>query len=80
MDIGYAYPFQTALLLAPVILGAAFLAGLGAGVWADADLADLWKLDREFEPAMSRDQAGHLQSRWREAVIRSRDWARPDNQ
>jgi len=61
-------------------LGAAFLAGLGAGVWNAADLKDLWKLDREFEPAMSRDQAGILQSRWREAVTRSRDWAKPDNQ
>jgi putative ABC transport system permease protein len=29
MDLGYAYPFQTALALAPVILGAAFLAALG---------------------------------------------------
>src|SRR5207253_42740 len=38
-------------------LGAAFLAGLGAGVWNEADLANLWKLDREFEPMMSRDQA-----------------------
>ena len=81
--------FQADLLGIPVrrprqtettALGAAFLAGLGAGVWKDADLKDLWKLDREFEPAMSRDQAGMLQSRWREAVTRSRDWARPDNQ
>ena len=61
-------------------LGSAFLAGLGAGVWNDGDLKDLWKLDREFEPAISRDQAGVLQNRWREAVTRSRDWARPDNQ
>ena len=29
IDIGYAYPFATALALAPVILGAAFLASLG---------------------------------------------------
>ena len=36
-------------------LGAAFLAGLGAGLWTDADLGGLWKLDREFEPVMSRD-------------------------
>jgi len=81
--------FQADLLGIPVrrprqtettAIGAAFLAGLGAGVWDDADLRDLWKLDREFEPAMSRDQAGVLQSRWREAVARSRDWARPDNQ
>ena len=58
-------------------VGAAFLAGLGAGVWKDADLVQLWKLDREFEPAMSRDQADALQSRWRQAVERSRSWERP---
>ena len=81
--------FQADLLGIPVrrprqtettALGSAFLAGLGAGVWNDGDLKDLWKLDREFEPAISRDQAGVLQNRWREAVTRSRDWARPDNQ
>jgi glycerol kinase len=61
-------------------LGAAFLAGLGAGVWSDADLEGLWKLDREFEPAISRDQAQSLQEQWRRAVERSRNWALPDNQ
>ena len=61
-------------------LGAAFLAGLGAGIWSDSDLARLWKLDREFEPRMSRDQADAMQARWREAVERSRGWAKPDNQ
>jgi len=55
-------------------LGAAFLAGLGAGVWTEADLARLWKLDREFEPRMSRDEADSLQARWRQAVERSRGW------
>ena len=81
--------FQADLLGIPVrrprqtettVLGAAFLAGLGAGIWKDADLKDLWKLDREFEPGMSRDQAATLQSRWRDALKRSRDWATPDNQ
>jgi len=75
--------FQADLLGIPVrrprqtettALGAAFLAGLGARIWEDADLEDLWKLDREFEPRLSRDEAGALQSRWREAVARSRDW------
>ena len=61
-------------------LGAAFLAGLGAGVWTEADLARLWRLDREFEPRMSRDEADSLQARWRQAVERSRGWALPDNQ
>jgi glycerol kinase len=55
-------------------LGAAFLAGLGAGIWSEGDLAHLWKLDREFEPRMSRDEAEALQSRWREAVERSKNW------
>jgi glycerol kinase len=81
--------FQADLLGIPVrrprqtettALGAAFLAGLGAGIWKDADLEALWKLDREFEPTLSRDEAATLQSRWRDAVARSRDWIRPDNQ
>ncbi len=81
--------FQADLLGIPVrrprqtettALGAAFLAGLGAEVWSDADLAGLWKLDREFVPRMSRDQADELQTQWRRAVERSRAWATPDNQ
>jgi glycerol kinase len=55
-------------------LGAAFLAGLGAGLWTDSDLGQLWKLDREFEPRMSRDEADTLQARWHRAVERSRGW------
>ena len=55
-------------------LGAAFLAGLGAGIWGEPDLAHLWKLDREFEPGMSRDQADSMQLRWRRAVERSLQW------
>jgi glycerol kinase len=79
--------FQADLLGIPVrrprqtettALGAAFLAGLGAGLWTDADLDGLWKLDKQFEPRMSRDQADSLQARWRDAVERSRGWARPN--
>ena len=55
-------------------LGAAFLAGLGAGIWSESDLAGLWKLDSVFEPSMSRDQADSMQSRWRRAVERSLQW------
>ena len=81
--------FQADLLGIPVrrprqtettALGAAFLAGLGAGIWTEADLGALWKLDREFEPSISRDEADMLQKEWRRAVERSRGWALPDNQ
>ncbi|MFC4561520.1 glycerol kinase GlpK [Nocardiopsis mangrovi] len=54
-------------------LGAAFLAGLGTGVWGSTDdLAHTWKLDRRFEPR-HRDDAAHR--RWRVAVERSKGWA-----
>ncbi len=79
--------FQADLLGIPVrrpvqtettALGAAYLAGLGAGIWqGDASLARLWRLDRDFEPAISRDQADSLQSEWRRAVARTRDWLPP---
>lgn len=79
--------FQADLLQLPVrrpaqtettSLGAAFLAGRGAGVWgSDEELARLWKLERQFEPARSRDEADSLQSEWRRAVQRSLLWAQP---
>ena len=78
--------FQADLLGIPVrrprhvestALGAAFLAGRGAGVWgSDAELAHLWRLDREFTPRMSRDEARDLLDQWHRAVQRSLDWAR----
>jgi len=67
-------PVRRPVNTATTALGAAFLAGLGAGVWSDSDLAGLWKLDREFLPAMSRDEAQTKLARWHRAVERSRDW------
>jgi len=77
--------FQADVLDAPVlrpaqtettVLGAAFLAGLGAGVWASTDeLRDAWQLDRRFEPAMDGETRQRLRHGWSEAVDRSRGWA-----
>lgn len=55
-------------------LGAAFLAGLGTGVWSSTEeLARTWRLDRRFEPRPgARDDDGHR--RWQAAVARARDW------
>jgi glycerol kinase len=54
-------------------LGAAFLAGLGGGVWASrAELAATWRLDRRFVPG-PRDEAAH--TRWRSAVERTKRWS-----
>jgi len=53
-------------------LGAAYLAGLGAGVWNSVqEIADTWHLDRRFDP---RDESGNY-STWLRAVERSHSWA-----
>ena len=56
-------------------LGAAFLAGLGAGVWAESDLDALWHESARWEPNPDIDTT-RQRARWRRAVDRSRDWAR----
>jgi glycerol kinase len=54
-------------------LGAAYLAGMAAGVYGDGDdLAKLWRSDRRFEPAMEEDRRRALYGGWREAVARVR--------
>lgn len=54
-------------------LGAAFLAGLGVGIWPDVDaLRHTRKSSGLFEPGEADDDA-YL--RWRRAVERSKDWA-----
>jgi len=58
-------------------LGAAYLAGLGAGVWRSADdLVGQWRVDRRFEPRMPRADAARLRSRWADAVERAKRWER----
>jgi glycerol kinase len=55
------------------VLGAAFLAGLAAGVVESTDvIADLWRRDRLFEPAMSNDRREALLAGWSAAVTRVR--------
>lgn len=57
-------------------LGAAYLAGLATGVWADLDeLAGHWALDAEFEPKVKKAAADRAHARWLDAVARSRAWA-----
>ena len=49
--------------------GAAYLAGLGAGLWSDAsELARVRQRDRLFEPRMPRDRREALRDGWRKAV------------
>ena len=57
-------------------LGAAYLAGLGVGVWDSLDeIKKLWECDIVYEPQMSEDQRQDLMRHWHEAVHRSLGWA-----
>ena len=63
-------------LVETTALGAAFLAGLGTGVWSSTDeLRETWQLDRAFSPATDRATADAAHRRWTEAVERSKGWA-----
>jgi glycerol kinase len=76
---------QADLLGVPVIrplnvettaVGAAFLAGLGRGLWASqSELEAHWDVDRVFEPRIDRDLRDSRHAVWRRAIERSRDWA-----
>ena len=50
-------------------LGAAYLAGLTTGVYKNTgELSALWRAERRFEPAISRDQAAQRMAHWEHAV------------
>jgi glycerol kinase len=77
--------FQADVLGVPVVrpritettaLGAAYLAGLGVGLWDDAETLDRqWQIERRFEPAVSRDQAHAMRAGWNRALERAKQWA-----
>jgi len=56
-------------------LGAAYLAGLGVGFWADAEaIAKYWKADRVFEPQMPEAERERMRTRWKKALQRAAAW------
>jgi glycerol kinase len=53
-------------------LGAAYLAGLGAGYWSSIEeLGANWRIERRFEPLRSRDWAAQRLAGWAQAVGRA---------
>ena len=63
------FPVQRPAIIETTALGAAYLAGLQAGIFQSTDeLSHLWRLSRSFEPCMSRDQAESKMAAWARAV------------
>ena len=55
-------------------LGAAFLAGLGAGVWKQEDLNGLYKLNHLFKPNLTKEKGEALKKYWKKGVERTMNW------
>jgi glycerol kinase len=54
------------------VLGAAYLAGLGVGLWTDPnEVRETWEVDRRFEPEWSEDERATRQAGWADAVRRA---------
>ena len=69
-------PVERPVVTETTALGAAYLAGLHAGVFqSTADIGKRWQRDRRFEPNMNADQRDSLYAGWQQAVARVRSAA-----
>lgn len=55
-------------------LGAAFLAGIKAGLWKKQDLVTMRKVQKIFKPEMDNAAREKLYAGWKKAVARTRNW------
>ncbi len=68
------------IVLRPVVaettaLGAAYLAGIAVGFWADEDeVKTKWAIDGKYEPNMKAEERDRLYAGWKKAVERSLNW------
>jgi glycerol kinase len=82
---GWLMQFQADVLGVPVVLpmitettalGAAYLAGVGVGMWTIDDVARGWRERRRFEPSMGEEERQGLLAGWAAALERAK--GRPD--
>ncbi|MBX6763058.1 MAG: glycerol kinase GlpK [Rubrobacteraceae bacterium] len=70
-------PVEVPETLETTALGAAYLAGLATGFWeSKEELVNRWRLRRRYEPQMGEEEREQLYARWKEALERSRRWAK----
>ena len=78
---GWLMRFQADVLGAPVVvpeveqttaLGAAYLAGVGVGLWSQDRVVSSWRARSRYEPTMSEDHRQELLAGWHAAVHTAR--------
>ena len=68
-------PIDRPAMVETTALGAAFLAGLCAGIWNDMDdIVSIRESEHIFRPQMDAETAQKLCRRWHKAVERARSW------
>ena len=77
---GWLMQFQADVLGCPVVvgestettaLGAAYLAGVGVGLWTVSDVRDSWREGARYEPRMGEDERAGLLAGWADALDRA---------
>jgi glycerol kinase len=69
-----ALPVERPEVVETTALGAAFLAGLGAGLYGGLDeIASSWRRDARWEPGMESGRRAELFEGWGRAVARVRE-------
>jgi glycerol kinase len=65
---------ERAEIIESTALGAAYLAGIGAGFWKKEDILRNRKIQKEFNSEMTTDNRNKLYGTWKKAVERSMNW------
>lgn len=69
-------PVQRPVCVETTALGAAYLAGLAVGYWANKDeVVENWAVSQSFEAVMEEDTRVNLLKGWEKAIGRSLRWA-----
>jgi glycerol kinase len=65
---------ERARIIESTALGAAYLAGIAAGIWTREGIQKNRELDREFQPVMPEEKRERIYATWKKAVSRSMNW------
>lgn len=65
-------------LIESTAMGAAYLAGIGCGLWSKHDVTEKRKVDRVFRPNIADAQRVILYTGWKKAVKRTMGWLLPE--
>jgi len=65
---------ERAEIIESTALGAAYFAGIEAGIWSKEDILTNRKIEREFKPVMSEEQRDRFYKTWKKAVSRVMNW------